>query len=728
MSQTKDTASQSSPAGTPGQQGTPVSTPRPRGPPLHKIYELPAPIRTFPLPSFYPSNPISFFHVLYAWTKQTFFPPPAEPSVVYEGIWSPESKSVNVFDAKSMRALWEQGFYGKGNLSRSEPNWLKREQVRRGLVPGQVSELVTANRREERRQMKWERAKSEQEAIRQTRLQEAQEATSKTTDATVSSVNGHEPALTDAISLPEPIVPADPATEQESLSQDVTKDASINTPTELKPGVVPSASLDSLSAVETGLVNGVSSPIEPLTANLGSATIIEPEDALRATEIAKALGEPLSPLLTASSSPTGPLELLRLPNSHASLAAADYVHASTNGIHSPESTLVNSDSEDVTLNGVNGSGVSVNGPSSPVSIFAAPVGPLELLSLPNAHVPVIHESNDTTNGISKAKVIAPKLSTIPEDVKHDGSTKPSTGHLINDLLDHDRIVNGTDTESAKALSTTSTDIPSTPTKPMKRRKSVRFSPKVESATYLSSDPPSPSFALLNGKSIPSLNGASLGPSVVESDQEPQTNGTHVTQAEATPTEIVNKEHLQLTSEEAFFLTFGLGALRVVNPINKQPIPTPELLNLFRQYSYFPSRASTDLHPDDSFLVNYAVYHHFRSLGWVPRAGIKFGVDWMLYAKGPVFDHAEFGAIILPSYSDQWWKDSDRELPRKTWHWLHGVVRVLSHVQKSLVLVYVDIPPPPQFDEALQKGGPAEIFKLYKIREVMVKRWSSNRNR
>ncbi|GKT84426.1 tRNA-splicing endonuclease subunit [Colletotrichum tofieldiae] len=100
---------------------------------------------------------------------------------------------------------------------------------------------------------------------------------------------------------------------------------------------------------------------------------------------------------------------------------------------------------------------------------------------------------------------------------------------------------------------------------------------------------------------------------------------------------------------------------------------------------------------------------------------------MLYARGPVFDHAEFGAIILPSYSDQWWKDSDRQLPRKTWHWLHGVVRVLSHVQKSLVLVYVDVPPPPQFEEALKKG-PAEVFKLYKIREVMVKRWSSNRNR
>lgn len=44
--------------------------------------------------------------------------------------------------------------------------------------------------------------------------------------------------------------------------------------------------------------------------------------------------------------------------------------------------------------------------------------------------------------------------------------------------------------------------------------------------------------------------------------------------------------------------------------------------------------------DNPFLVHYAVYHHFRSLGWVVKGGIKFCVDYLLYKRGPVFHHAE----------------------------------------------------------------------------------------
>lgn len=59
----------------------------------------------------------------------------------------------------------------------------------------------------------------------------------------------------------------------------------------------------------------------------------------------------------------------------------------------------------------------------------------------------------------------------------------------------------------------------------------------------------------------------------------------------------------------------------------------------------------------------------------------------------------------------------------------GVNRVLSKVFKSLVLVYVDIPPPSAFDEnGDPAAGLADLLKRYRIREQMVKRWSSNRNR
>lgn len=183
-------------------------------------------------------------------------------------------------------------------------------------------------------------------------------------------------------------------------------------------------------------------------------------------------------------------------------------------------------------------------------------------------------------------------------------------------------------------------------------------------------------------------------------------------------------------EEALWLTFALGVLKVTDPLSGLELSSPELFKLFRQHSYFPPRNGPDdpdLQPDDGFLVHYAVYHHFRSLGWVPRSGIKFGVDWLLYTRGPVFDHAQFGLIVIPSYTDPWWKANGKRNPQKTWQWLHGIVRVLSHVMKNLVFVYVDVPPPTKFEAGLSNGL-TEALKLYKIKEIMVKRWSSNRNR
>ncbi|KAM0255448.1 hypothetical protein ACHAQJ_005748 [Trichoderma viride] len=566
-----------SPAPAPAAQAQAQAEPQPeapaaaaqqqkRGPSIHQIYALPAPIRTFPLPAFYPNNPVSLFYIAYAWLGQVFRPPPVEPAVVHHGVWSETTISVHIRDEKSMRALWEQGFYGKGNLSRSEPNWLKREQVQRGLQEAHVSEIFTQQRREERAQAKWERARLEQEAILQTRLEEERLAASR------------------------------------RLAE--------------KEAAVPN------------------SPPRFLA-------------------------------------PVGPLELLALPNS----------------------TIIISRLE----------------PAPMPTPFLAPVGPLQLLALPNSAADIVKPT----------QVNAPKANgslILPSSSSHHGSSTedseeprtPITNETPEIFRDDRSVISSSDGAGNKML---------------KRRKSVRFSPTVESATYKASDPPSPN----------------RSPPVLFS-QPSQANGNGKSISQALPPlplasvpvsdPIINKEHLQLMPEEAFFLAFGLGVLEITDPASGRVLSRQDLFSLFRQYSYFPPRNGPDepdLEPDDGFLVHYAVYHHFRSLGWVPRAGIKFGVDWLLYTRGPVFDHAEFGLIVIPSYSDAWWKKEGKQGPRKPWSWLHSVVRVLSHVTKSLVLIYVDVPPPHKFEEAL-KDGVTEAMKLYKVREVMVKRWSSNRNR
>ncbi|KAL9089170.1 MAG: hypothetical protein Q9159_002641 [Coniocarpon cinnabarinum] len=152
---------------------------------------------------------------------------------------------------------------------------------------------------------------------------------------------------------------------------------------------------------------------------------------------------------------------------------------------------------------------------------------------------------------------------------------------------------------------------------------------------------------------------------------------------ATPPPILqNQEHLQLTPHEALYLKYTLGVLDIYpppsnilpqtttadntptiptsntfhdthKPIHKsdKPLSTTDFLRLLRRTSIFPPLTSSDpTPPDDSFITSYIVYHHFRTLGWVVRPGQKFACDFLLYARGPVFAHAEFAVVILPSYS------------------------------------------------------------------------------
>ena len=49
----------------------------------------------------------------------------------------------------------------------------------------------------------------------------------------------------------------------------------------------------------------------------------------------------------------------------------------------------------------------------------------------------------------------------------------------------------------------------------------------------------------------------------------------------------------------------------------------------------------------SFGVSYAVYHHFRSKGWLPRPGLAYGAHYVLYERHPAFVHARYVARIVP---------------------------------------------------------------------------------
>lgn len=414
------------------------AAPRPtkeRKPPFHQIHKQPAPIRVFPFPTFAVGNPVSLLHLAAAWLNQIFSPPPAEPSVIHTAHWHDGTRSIFVTDEKSIADLWQQGFYGKGSLSRSEPNWLKREKIRRGALEGVVSEANTDKRREERMRTKWERARAEQEALEQKRFEE-----------------------------------------QKALAE-------------------------------------AQAEAEPTTKRTLEATI--------------------------QASSTAPATLPALP----------------------------------------------------------PVGPLELLALPNSCADLAQ--------------IVPSHSLTPATSMD--STQVSVGDSAssgNDEVDSNTTVSDTNE--------------------VKHRKSVRFSPDVQSTVFQRTDPPTPIRSLSSSSVKDETN--SEPKAAVQSAEAPPPTAVEVpllaaaAEAVAQAAVVVNKEHLQLVPEEAFFLAFAFGALKVVDDATQNVLSTRDLFTLLRQNSYFPPRSSEQLEPDDPFLIHYAVYHHFRSLGWVPRPGIKFGVD------------------------------------------------------------------------------------------------------
>ncbi|RUP08840.1 hypothetical protein BC936DRAFT_140110 [Jimgerdemannia flammicorona] len=198
--------------------------------------------------------------------------------------------------------------------------------------------------------------------------------------------------------------------------------------------------------------------------------------------------------------------------------------------------------------------------------------------------------------------------------------------------------------------------------------------------------------------------------------------------------IADLEHVQLSLQEAFFLAYGLGCLKIYDTQEREL----SLQDLWMAFVRVPGAPSSTVVTDNPFVVQYVAYHYYRSRGWVAKSGIKFGVDLVLYRKGPVFHHAEFAVIVIPTHPDPPPSDhpssadmnpasgssSNLISPPHSWQWLLGVNRVCSQVKKTIILCYVLIPSAAELPSA---DSPAYLDK-YVVREVVLRRWIPERNR
>lgn len=165
------------------------------------------------------------------------------------------------------------------------------------------------------------------------------------------------------------------------------------------------------------------------------------------------------------------------------------------------------------------------------------------------------------------------------------------------------------------------------------------------------------------------------------------------------------EYLQLSLEEAFFLVYALGCLSIY--YEKEPLTILKLWKVF-----------TVVQP--TFRTTYMAYHYFRSKGWVPKVGLKYGTDLLLYRKGPPFYHASYSVII--ELVDDHFEGSLRR--PFSWKSLATLSRVSVNVSKELMLCYL-IKPSTMTDKEMESP---ECMKRIQVQEVILSRWVSSRER
>ncbi|KAL6780162.1 TIE1 [Auxenochlorella protothecoides x Auxenochlorella symbiontica] len=108
-----------------------------------------------------------------------------------------------------------------------------------------------------------------------------------------------------------------------------------------------------------------------------------------------------------------------------------------------------------------------------------------------------------------------------------------------------------------------------------------------------------------------------------------------------------------------------------------------------------------------FPVMYLGYHHYRGKGWIPRTGLQYGADYVLYQKHPALAHSDYAVLVVPQF--------EARGPRLEWHDLQTANRLSAQVSKRLILLFV------QCNGALETSSP-KCLARFSVQERLMKRW------
>nr|CAD7263605.1 unnamed protein product [Timema shepardi] len=199
--------------------------------------------------------------------------------------------------------------------------------------------------------------------------------------------------------------------------------------------------------------------------------------------------------------------------------------------------------------------------------------------------------------------------------------------------------------------------------------------------------------------------------VPDSDSEDETFLDHIS-PRIEPDVFPVREMLHLTLEEAFFLSYALGCLQVLDLFGNT-------LTVVDTWGLF-SESQKD------FVQKYVAYHHFRSKGWVVKPGLKFGGDFckltvLLYKQGPMFYHASYIVLVEVIKVEDQTRDIILSRRALTWTRLIGYNRVAEASGKEVLVCQVVWPSIPTID------SPA-LLSHFSVAEVLLRRWISSQER
>ncbi|KAK7873929.1 hypothetical protein R5R35_012943 [Gryllus longicercus] len=169
-----------------------------------------------------------------------------------------------------------------------------------------------------------------------------------------------------------------------------------------------------------------------------------------------------------------------------------------------------------------------------------------------------------------------------------------------------------------------------------------------------------------------------------------------------------QETLHLNLEEAYFLSYGLGCLEIVDLFDKK-LSLQEAWELFCE-------------SQDDFVQKYVVYHYYRSKGWVVKPGLKFGGDFILYKWGSNITHASYIVVIEVMRQDG--NISEDHQQAVSWTKFISLNRMAETAGKEVILCRIVWPQ----DVLFKDVHSPEDLKKFSVEEILTRRWISSQER